>query len=124
MAKTALSAKGDRGKRAPGRPSKFESSEDLKKAIQLYFDWVNDNPKPVAKLGRSGNVVSYTVAQYPTIEGCSAFLGVARTTFRDWGKEGHAFKEVIDWADRVIYTKKIEVGARSIDSKFRSDAQR
>ncbi len=65
----------------------------------------------VAKVVGSGDVVSYPVVRYPTMDACAAFIGVSRQTWHEWGKEGHRLKEVVDWAEQMIYVEKIEGAA-------------
>ena len=112
MEEAGLETKGAKGNRGYSRARKFDSPEDFKKAVEIYLQWVEDNPHISAYLTKTGEVVNYPVARYPAIGDCGQFLGVSRGSFHGWGQEGHRLKEAMEWAENLIHTKQIELVKR------------
>jgi hypothetical protein len=89
----------------------FAGPEPLEKACREYFDWNTKNPL----LEDTVHAFKGTVKHEPiarmramTLEGLCMFLDVSIQIWRIWRKERDDLKEVIAWAEAVIYRQKFE----------------
>lgn len=98
-------------RKTTGYAPKFQTAEELAEACCEYFQWVEDNPlweeKPFAYEG----VVTFENVAKPrvmTIQALCTFIGVTPPTWGNWRRDRPDLKEVLDWAESVIYCNKFE----------------
>ncbi len=102
-----------------GRPTAFDSPEDLLKSAECYFKWCNDNPwyKKEWKNGkRSEGIVSIPVGRPFTWSGLCSYIGVSSEYFdmflRQVSETEHKiFINVIKMIEQVVRTQKFEGAA-------------
>ena len=99
-----------------GRKPIFESPEQLWKAANEYFEWVDDNPLYEAKpFAYQGKVVIKDIAKMRamTIDGLCIFLDIGESTWNDYCKR-EDFLGVTTQIDKVIRTQKFSGAAAEL----------
>lgn len=98
-----------------GKPPKF-TPEELDKACEEYYEWIEANPLQEAKaFAYQGEV---TIASLPkmnamTLGGLCLFLGIGRTTWKEYA-EKEDYTEVITRAEEVIRRQKFAGAAAEL----------
>lgn len=96
-----------------GRPLIFETADDLKQAVNGYFEQTSANPVHRAEF-KEGRIRSVALKPLFTITGLCLYLGVGEKYWRakrEETKDDPHFSPVFDWADSVIKQNKFEGAA-------------
>lgn len=96
-----------------GAKPKFSSAEQLRKACEEYFQWVEDNPlyemKPFAYQGEV-TVTPIAKMRAMTQKALCLFLDIHEETWRSY-RNNPVLSEVTSWADSIIYDQKFSGAA-------------
>lgn len=93
-----------------GRNKIFDSADDLWKACQKYFRWVDKNPLYESKaFPYKGVVVVENIPKMRamTITGLCLFLGISSETWYSW-RNDKDFSDIITRVEEIIRTQKFE----------------
>lgn len=93
------------------------TAETLHAACMSYFDWCHDNPLMSDELVTfQGNASHEPVAKMRALThiGLCMHIGISRTTWTDWSTARPDLKEVMDWAEDVVYRQKFEGAAAGL----------
>ncbi|AVX04227.1 terminase, small subunit [Maritalea myrionectae] len=99
-----------------GRKPIFESPDQLEKACQEYFDWVEANPLyEIKPFNTKGGIVQEPVAKMRamTIAGLCIFLDIGQTTWSEY-KANKDFAGVITQVEDIIRTQKFAGAAADL----------
>lgn len=89
----------------------FDSPEDLLDACCEYFQWAQDNPLWEEKAFAYEGVVSFesvAKARVFTLVALCAYIGITMPTWGNWRRDKPEYKDVIAWAESIIYSNKFE----------------
>lgn len=98
-------------RKAPCSEPKFKTAEELLEACCEYFQWVEDNPLWEEKAFAYEGEVTYANVAKPrvmTIQALCTFIGVTHPTWLNWRRDRTDLKDVIAWAESVVYCNKFE----------------
>lgn len=90
---------------------------ELRTMCEMYFQWVYDNPIKEQKTAvYYGKVITYEENRLRamTRQGLCLFLGITPSTFSRWKKEDTPLKEVVEWAEMVMYEQKFTAAAANV----------
>jgi hypothetical protein len=99
-----------------GRPLIFKTPEDLWSACCAYFEWVDKHPLKEAKpFSYEGKITIARVDKMRamTIGGLCLFLGITRTTWKEYG-DREDFSAIVTRAEEIIRTQKFEGAAAEL----------
>lgn len=105
---------------AAAAAAKMRTAEQVYAACLSYFDWVHSNPLYVDELVKfegSANHEPVAKMRAMTNVGLCIHIGIARETWSHWRQAREDLKEVIAWADDVIYCQKFEGAAAGLLSQ-------
>lgn len=100
--------------------SQARSAEDIRAACISYFDWCHDNPLYVDELVTfQGSATHEPVAKMRAMTnvGLCMHIGISRDTWSHWRATREDLREVIAWADDVVYRQKFEGAAAGLLSQ-------
>lgn len=92
------------------RPSIFKTPDAFSEACKEYFEWVESNPLFEERLFQHNGEVIAGVVSKPramSIRSACLHMGISDETWFNYRKRAE-FKEVVSWAEAVIYTQKFE----------------
>lgn len=95
-----------------GRPGMFKTADDLREAIESYFQWNEDNPlyeDIVSFYQGTPTHEKLEKVRALTIEGLCLHIGISRQTWVNWRNDSEKqddFIGVIDWAENVMRYQK------------------
>lgn len=99
-----------------GRDKIFQSPDDLWKACEQYFEWVDSHPLYEDKVfSYQGTTTHVPVAKMRamTIKGLCLFLGISQETWGQYRKDKD-FSEVCTRVEMIIQTQKFEGAAADL----------
>lgn len=97
-----------------GRPRAIETPEQLREACLAYFDWVADNPLCRDELVTFQGKASHepvALMRAMTLRAMCLHIGISDRTWQSWRDEQEDLREVMEWAEAVIYVWKFEGAA-------------
>lgn len=89
----------------------------LQEACQEYFNWHDENPLESEKVGFSEGSAVYATVNHPramTIKGLTLYLNIAEKTYYEWRKTRPDLAEVLEWAEKVIWSQKFGAAAAGL----------
>jgi hypothetical protein len=95
----------------------MHTAETLHAACIGYFDWCHDNPLLADELVKfEGQATHEPVAKMRAMTnvGLCMHIGISRETWSHWRAGRADLKEVIVWADDVVYRQKFEGAAAGL----------
>jgi len=91
-----------------GAPRKFKTEDELRTAVDAYFDWAALQTVSVPTLLRggldAGTVVQVKIPKPWSIEDMCLYIGIVPVTWREWRKEGH-LSTIVAYADARIFSQ-------------------
>lgn len=99
-----------------GRNPKFKSADDLWKACEEYFEWIEDNPLwEIKPFSYQGEIVEASLPKMRamTIGGLCTFLDICEDTWASY-REREDFVAITTRVDRIIRTQKFEGAAAEL----------
>lgn len=99
-----------------GRPSKFDSPEDMWEKCICYFEWCDKNSLNEAKVfNNQGEIVTANVAHIRamTIAGLCVYLNIGETTWKDY-RQKTEFSSVTSTVEQIIYEQKFSGAAAGL----------
>jgi len=96
-----------------GRKPLFATPEDLLKACEEYFQWVEDNPLVAAepvKFQGVGTIMHVPKMRAMTIVGLCNYLDIVRSTWSDY-RDKKDFSAIVARVEGIIYQQKLEGAA-------------
>lgn len=97
-----------------GRPRIFETADQLRAACEAYFDWTDDNPlyrdELVTFQGRSSHE-PVALMRAMTLRAMCQHMGISERVWKKWRDDREDLRDVIEWAESVIYCWKFEGAA-------------
>lgn len=103
-----------------GRPGIFKTADDLREAIESYFQWNEDNPLYEDNVSFYQGVPTHEKLEKVralTIEGLCLHIGINRQTWANWRNDSEKpddFIGVIDWAENVMRYQKFTNAAAGL----------
>lgn len=97
--------------------ARMRSAEEVRAACLDYMNWVHDNPLYVDELVKfEGRATHESVAKMRAMTnvGLCMHIGISRETWSHWRQTREDLKDVIAWADDVIYRQKFEGAAAGL----------
>lgn len=88
----------------------FNEPQHLYAACCEYFQHVQDNPLQRSKVTVEGGIARLFAIETPrpmTQHGLCTFLGIRLSKWNKWKTDRH-LKEVVEWAEQIIYQQKYE----------------
>ncbi len=95
-------------KKSIGRPPAFSSPDDLKKRIEEFFQWCDENPTTRHFVSK-GKVISETIPRPLTLERLALFLGVDRQTILNYTNKDEYFC-ILSRVKSIIAAENLEGG--------------
>lgn len=105
-----------RQRKIHGRPSIFETPDELWEAATKYFEWCDDNPLNEERLfAYKGAISSRNIKKLRpyTMGGLCLHMGIALQTFKNY-KARSDFMEICNDIETVIYQQKFEGAAAGL----------
>jgi hypothetical protein len=99
-----------------GRKPLWEDPDDLKQAVEEYFDSVVSNPLfETQVIAFKGDGYDHPIDKMRTmsIQGLCVFLGIARQTWNNY-KTKEEFLAVCEWAEMVMFDYKLSGAAAGL----------
>ena len=102
------------------KKSQTRTAEEVRAACLDYFTWTHENPLYVDELVKfEGQATHEPVAKMRAMTnvGLCMHIGISRETWSQWRQNREDLKEVIAWADDVVYRQKFEGAAAGLLSQ-------
>lgn len=102
-----------------GRDLLFETPELLRAEIERYFNWSDGHPwhKVEAIKSGSGKLIKVPMARPYTLTGLCLFLNASESWWKNFRRNkglSEDFLSIVDWAEDVIRTQKLEGAALGV----------